>query len=853
MEPASTFAADYSIAPASGWVADIGIEDPGSHPEKSIKNGTYYLLVDTQEKPKAEANETFRRFVEKVVTHKGISAVSQISINFNPSYQDLVVHRINIHRSGRTIDKLQYANISILQREKELEAQLYDGTKTFNVILDDIQVNDILEYSYTLRGINPVFDGRYFKAINVQWRVPVYRLHHRLVWPKDKTLYIKQHMARIDPVIQSTGAFTEYIFADDRIPALIPDSDLPDWYAPYPWIQFSEVNSWREVIDWGKRLYQIPQDISPELKDKIEEIMTGTKRSEDRLIAALRFIQDEIRYMGIEIGAGSHKPYKPSHVFQRRFGDCKDKTFLLMTMLHHMGISSYPSLVNTKYLSQVEKWLPTPLAFNHVLLKVDINRRAYWVDPTRTYQRGSIDNLYQPNYGSALVLNGHHKHLTPMTPGGNYFPTKEITERFDLRNGYHHPTVFTVDTVYRGKMADYYRGKFATESKKELEKAYLNHHASEYADIESNAALNIEDNSKDNTFSVKESYVIPEFWQRSKDKTFLEGKFYPLDLYDLIGKPKTKQRSMPLKVKHPTHYVHATEILLPEDWEVNSSVAHIEDDAIFFENRVEYENRHITIRYEYRTKKNHLSPDKVPEHLKTLEKINHELGYLITKQDIPWRANTNWPMAIVAFLLFILAFFSTVKTYHYQPPYHWKLLSVESDYRRIGGWLYFAEFCILVQPIFLAWKLVSSHDVFSLSFWNSLTRPGSESYHFLWQPVLIYELSTYIFWFLFSVLMVILFFQRRRSFPGVYIAYLVITLALLMIDTIAALSIPSTAEQWGFTDTGGVVRYALFTVGWSLYFIKSRRVKHTFVEIPEDRRRTNTYELAGSIGRTTVR
>ena len=820
---------EYQIAPIPEWVVDRKFEKPEAYPADSIKDGTYYLLVDIQENPKARIGEAYRKYAEMVVNQEGIRTVSQISINFDPSYQKLIVHSIKVYRNENIFDKLHIENISILQREKNLEAQLYDGRKTFNLILDDIQVGDIVEYSYSIRGQNPVFNGKYYDYMGLQWKVPVYRVYHRLLWPKNKDLYIKFHKATVDPVIKPIGEFNEYLISLDNVPALFPDSDLPDWYNPYSWGQVSELKTWQDVINWGKKLYQVPTEISPELRKKIREIDTLHKQPENKLIATLRFIQDEIRYLGIETGPNSHKPYKPSYVFQRRFGDCKDKSLLTMTMLHYMNIESYPAFVSTRRYSQVKEWHPSPLAFNHVLLRVGIRGKYYWIDPTRTYQRGSLDHLYQPDFGFALVLNQRYKELISMSTSRSELPIKEIKEQFDLRNGYKKPITFIVETTYRARLADYFRRKFAVDSRKELEKSYLNFYAAEYPKIKANAAVTVTDDHEKNEFVVKESYTIEDFWKYSEELSALKATFYPLEFYEYFEKPATKRRVMPLKIWHPTHSLLTTEVLLPEEWEIEPSSLHIEDEAISFKNTVNYQNKHLTITYEYHTKDNHLQSDKVADHLNNLDRINKELGYFIANHNVPWHNNFNWPVSLVAVLFLGIASFSAVKVYHYQPKAFRKPQDSGSYIPKIGGWLILAGVGISIQPFSLGWQIVSALDAYSLTTWKPLTTPGSENYHFLWQPLLYYELSANIFWLVFSILIAILFFQKRLLFPKIYVSYLFITFAVQLIDSVALLGIPSMAEDWTLEDTSDLVRYAIFVMVWSLYFTRSKRVENTFV------------------------
>ena len=85
---------------------------------------------------------------------------------------------------------------------------------------------------------------------------------------------------------------------------------------------------------------------------------------------ALAFVQDELRYTGIELGPDSYRPAPPVETFRLRYGDCKAKALLLCTLLREMNLEAYPALVNTSARETVARRLSSPFAFNHVIVKL---------------------------------------------------------------------------------------------------------------------------------------------------------------------------------------------------------------------------------------------------------------------------------------------------------------------------------------------------------------------------------------------------------------------------------------------------------------------------------------------------
>jgi hypothetical protein len=97
-----------------------------------------------------------------VVNNVGVQNASEINISFDPAYETISFHFIRIIRNGEIINKYKEKEIKVIQREDNLESKIYDGSLTAYLSLSDIRLGDIIEYSYTIKGRNPIFNNKYF-------------------------------------------------------------------------------------------------------------------------------------------------------------------------------------------------------------------------------------------------------------------------------------------------------------------------------------------------------------------------------------------------------------------------------------------------------------------------------------------------------------------------------------------------------------------------------------------------------------------------------------------------------------------------------------------------------------------
>ena len=118
---------------------------------------------------------------------------------------------------------------------------------------------------------------------------------------------------------------------------------------------------------------------------------------------------------------------------------------------------------------------------------------------------------------------------------------------------------------------------------------------------------------------------------------------------------------------------------------------------------------------------------------------------------------------------------------------------------------------------------------FTPDTWHALTSAGSASYHPLWLPLMLFELVGNIGLVVLACLTTWLFFQRRSSLPMVFIAFVAGAALIELLDLVLTLSIPSAAARLKPGDWGEGVRSIVSAAIWSAYFLKSERVRRTFV------------------------
>lgn len=826
-----------SKGPTPAWVKPIELEADASAPVEQIRSGVYYLLVDRQTRVAGNERQQFNRFAIKVVNDKGMEHAASIDIDFDPTFQRLQLHTLAVHRNGRVISQLATVPIRTLQREKELEALILDGRLTASLLVQDVRVGDVVEYAFTVRGVHPSMKGGHFGGFDMQWRDPVHALYMRLLWPAKRPITFK-NMNLSEPAVESEqGGVRQYEWVAKGVPGLRLSDDAPVWFDPYPYVQWSSFGDWSEVSRWAVPLYAPPALPGGELREEVERIQRTFSEPGDQVTAVLQYVQKNIRYLSVDVGVGSYTPSQPRTVMARRFGDCKDKTLLTLTMLKALGIEARAALVNTRLREGLMQRIPSPGAFDHVLVRVQVNGQSYWIDPTRYPQMGRLDAISQPYFGYALIVDPATQDLEPMPRSDATRSTRNVNTVFDATQGIGQPVTVTITTELQGLSAERMRDDMSRSNREELQRQYVNFYAGYYPGLVAEGPMTVDDDQQTNAIQVVERYRIADFWAKGDKPGKLEARIKNPDMLSQLREPGERVRNAPLAIGHVVEVDSVTEVLLPEDWRVESDHAEVRHPAFEFTYTLITTPRLLTQVSRYVSLGDHVKAEEMVDYVKKLEDARTAMWLELTHTPAaaePPPADTEafvrldsfgWPVALYFLLLSAACYGIARKLYRYNP----RQVVTESSVsgQPLRGW-------VLAFGIFLALGLASAlkeswpfmsvvlGDVRAIlqSAGAPGYQPGSTWTDLFAVGALLLLLTPY-------VVHLALYFGRRSSVPRV-------TFWLQGVVGVVGMVIALTAFAYGDASVDAkklaldVAAQVLALVG-CVYLLRSERAKVTFV------------------------
>ncbi len=577
-----------------------------------IPDGHYVILWSHQ--VNIDLQTWYNREVTNVISYGGITNASQLMVTFDSSYQKVLVHHLYIWRKGVKIDRTGELNFKMLNNEHNLDNGIYLGQSSAYDILKDIRKDDLIDFAYSIVGFNPIYGNTINWIQALQSYKPIDRLRIRILYGKERELDYVCHKCDSIKISKSDSDLYKVIeITSDNVTAIEPEENMPAWISPYAYFELTSFKSWIEVDQWAQEVFKL--DREPKLDEVYAEVFTGNETTDEKINKLIDYVQDEIRYMGVESGIGSIKPSAPETVVSHRYGDCKDKSLLLVSLLRQTGVvKAWPVLVNTYLKHGIADALPGTNLFNHCIVKFEYNDSIYWVDPTNFLQGGNFRTISNYDHGRVLVIGQPNDSLALMAPRP-VESSMHFTYQFDSPS-FDEPVTLTCTSHRKGMFADQRRVVDQMTSSKDMSDEFLKDLRNTFPSVELAADPEFFDDPVNNEFKIIHHIRIKDFWKVSegsvnKNQIFYTLLFEPFDVQSWLQFGQCMQRKYDVFIFHPFEITQKYIFNCPKRLNYIDTTDEFDTDAYTYkESFVQTKPNSIQTGYSFRTKTNSITPEQ---------------------------------------------------------------------------------------------------------------------------------------------------------------------------------------------------------------------------------------------------
>ena len=383
-----------------------------------------YSVVKSNSKFVINRDASYTQYLEeqtRVDTPQGVRMLGERKISYNSTLEDVeVLEAYTIQPDGTRIavplDKIR------TQDDVEEDGAIYSDSKSKVIIYPKLEVGSQVYYRAKSVLHTPQFPGHFFTwehySPHVRYESVNVELTHDVGIEVGVSSKGMQGGKLEASPLPNTVSY-KFTFSQDKVyPGEESRADLAD-FAP----NFS-ASTFKTYADVGKAYQVRAKDmakVTPAIQTLANDLIqkANAQTTLDKVKVLHHWVAQNIRYLGIYVGAGGYVPHDAQSILDNRYGDCKDHVVILEALLAAVGIDSSPALINSSAAYLLPQ-LPTPGIFDHVItyvpsLNVFLDSTSRFA-PVGTLPNGDLD---KPVVIAATGALGR----TPMT-----HPSKDRTE-----------------------------------------------------------------------------------------------------------------------------------------------------------------------------------------------------------------------------------------------------------------------------------------------------------------------------------------------------------------------------------------------------------------------------------------
>lgn len=266
------------------------------------------------------------------------------------------------------------------------EARDYDVIRVRSVVFPDVQIGSKLIIRYRVRVEKPAVPGRWSTAYTVEPSefMESFKLKFRSEIPLNFEVRDPRKWLR---VTQLNPKQIEVVNRQ-RLPGWVHAEKDPFFHpAGLSEVFISTGSNWTEFFSSLGQEYEkaLAAGVPARVKPWVEQARAKASNAE-KISFLLEKLSGEFRYFGDwRRQNGGVIPRPLQEIDQTRYGDCKDLSALLTSMLRALGLDADVALVrrgDNAWGEEPDYKLPGIERFNHAVVHVRDGENTYWLDPT---------------------------------------------------------------------------------------------------------------------------------------------------------------------------------------------------------------------------------------------------------------------------------------------------------------------------------------------------------------------------------------------------------------------------------------------------------------------------------------
>lgn len=308
----------------------------------------------------------------------------EVDLATTGAYQRVTVDRARLVRPGGELLDLGAAGL----RSRRLGLYGLQGGDLlgWSLRFPYVEPGAVLDWRVTIRDTEPSLPEGFADQYALQTALPVRRATYTVRVPAEARLVEVASPSLGAALVARRGELDEYRWSASDLPPLTAEANDPLREPPGVSVLVS-ATSWEAIAGHYRSLTAARTVPHRALSEAVRRETAGAA---DPVAALYRYVATQIRYSEgpFERSVPGIEPRPAHRTFDLRFGDCKDQTTLLITMLREAGVTALPVLLRRVTSGPLQDSAPALQQFDHVVTAVPEGDGWRLLDPTWSHGDG---------------------------------------------------------------------------------------------------------------------------------------------------------------------------------------------------------------------------------------------------------------------------------------------------------------------------------------------------------------------------------------------------------------------------------------------------------------------------------
>lgn len=296
--------------------------------------------------------------------------------------------------------KKKYKKVEVAEFKRSFDRDsyvFYDDTELISFVYPEVEVGSKVVNHYEWNTTQPrLLSKFYFSSYS-----PVESAQFRLV--ADAGVDISYHLFNDELANIETNVYTNeagrqvYEFTASDVKKVEYEEDNPDFSYLTP-VGYFRIDGYKDsngnyqqilgslddLHTWYRTFLTGLEDTAP-LKDLVNEVVSPDDSDLEKIKKVFYWVQENVRYIAFEQGMRGFVPHPAQYVYNKRYGDCKDMSSLLVGALRSCGVDANFTWIGSRNLPYGYSEVPSPIVDDHMIASVEIDGKRIFLDATGSY------------------------------------------------------------------------------------------------------------------------------------------------------------------------------------------------------------------------------------------------------------------------------------------------------------------------------------------------------------------------------------------------------------------------------------------------------------------------------------